>query len=365
MALMQSKQFIAQATNIAKHYNTLYVMGCFGAPLVGSNVNRYCNNHSYNKQASRTQMIKAVADKNPPYFGFDCSGLIKGILWGWCGNVSKTYGGAAYGSNGVPDKSADSMIKLCKDVSTDFSKIIPGEAVWVPGHIGIYVGDGLVVECTPQWANDVQFTALGNIGTKSGYNTRKWTKHGKLPYVDYSDYVAPVVESKPATSPTVKPTTNPTTSSSVNGVSLYYPKYTGTSSSLDAILKAIGVPAQYYGNYNKRKPLAEANGISGYEGTGEQNTKLKSLARSGQLKRIGAAVTAATSTSAYYPKYTGPNASLDAMLKAIGVPAQYTGNYRNRTPIATANGITGYSGSEQQNIKLKELAKAGKLKKVK
>ena len=29
-------------------------------------------------------------------------------------------------------------------------------------------------------------TAVGNIGAKSGYNTRTWTKHGKLPYVTYT-----------------------------------------------------------------------------------------------------------------------------------------------------------------------------------
>ena len=28
---------------------------------------------------------------------------------------------------------------------------------------------------------------MGNIGKKAGYNTRTWTKHGKLPYVDYTE----------------------------------------------------------------------------------------------------------------------------------------------------------------------------------
>jgi hypothetical protein len=32
----------------------------------------------------------------------------------------------------------------------------------------------------------VQITAVGNIGTKSGYKSRKWTKHGKLPYIEYA-----------------------------------------------------------------------------------------------------------------------------------------------------------------------------------
>ena len=44
---------------IRDSYKTLYVMGCFGAPLTGGNVSRYCQNHSYNKQAARTAMIKA------------------------------------------------------------------------------------------------------------------------------------------------------------------------------------------------------------------------------------------------------------------------------------------------------------------
>jgi hypothetical protein len=81
------------------------------------------------------------------------------------------------------------MIAKCSGVSTDFSdinKIAVGEVVWLPGHIGIYVGNGLVVECTPAWANCVQFTSLGKI---PGYNSRKWTKHGKLPYVTYSEQI--------------------------------------------------------------------------------------------------------------------------------------------------------------------------------
>ncbi|MCD8198377.1 MAG: phage tail tip lysozyme [Lachnospiraceae bacterium] len=188
MATMKSKTFVEKAIDIAKNYNTLYVMGCFGAPLTGSNVSRYCTNHTYNKQSTRTAMIKAVADKDPPYYGFDCVCLIKGILWGWSGNSAKTYGGATYASNGVPDISADSMITKCSDISTTgWANMTPGEVCWLSGHIGIYIGDGLCVECTPSWDNKVQITAVKNIGTKSGYNARTWTKHGKLPYVDYSD----------------------------------------------------------------------------------------------------------------------------------------------------------------------------------
>jgi hypothetical protein len=155
-------------------------MGCFGAPMTSANKTRYCNNHSYNKKASRTKMIQGASADT---FGFDCVCLIKAILWGWNGNTKATYGGAKYKSNGVPDINADTMITKCSNISTNFSKIEIGEAVWMKGHIGVYIGDGLAVECTPSWNNKVQITACNC--SKAGYNRRNWTKHGKLPYVEY------------------------------------------------------------------------------------------------------------------------------------------------------------------------------------
>lgn len=182
---MKASEFIKKLQDIVDNYKTLYVMGCFGAPLTGGNVSRYCTNHSYNKQAARTAMIKAAANKNPPVFGFDCVCMIKGVLWGWNGDASKTYGGASYAYGGVPDIGADTMITKCSGVSTNFSKIVPGEAVWMKGHIGVYIGGGKVIECSPAFKNCVQVTACLNIGAISGMNGRRWTKHGKLPYITY------------------------------------------------------------------------------------------------------------------------------------------------------------------------------------
>lgn len=78
------------------------------------------------------------------------------------------------------------MIGKCSHVSSDFSDIQIGELLWCEGHVGIYIGGGLGVECTPRWDGGVQITAVGNIGAKPGYNTRTWSNHGRLPYVSYS-----------------------------------------------------------------------------------------------------------------------------------------------------------------------------------
>ena len=178
------KELAAAAKNAAENYKTLYVRGCFGWPMTQSNKARAIQAYAYNRSESRQAMIEAADGQT---FGFDCVCLIKALLWGWNGDASKGYGGAVYCANNVPDKNADQMIELCSHVSTDFSSIRVGEAVWLKGHIGVYIGDGLAVECTPSWKNGVQITAVRNIGAKSGYNSRTWTKHGRLPYVRYED----------------------------------------------------------------------------------------------------------------------------------------------------------------------------------
>ena len=192
-AIMKASDFVAKLKDIATNYKTLYVMGCFGAPMTTANKKRYIDHHPYNKQPARVKLINAASADT---FGFDCVCLIKGVLWGWSGDKSKLYGGAKYATNGVPDVDANTMINLCSEVSTDFSKIEVGEAVWTNGHIGVYIGDGLAVECTPAWKNRCQITACNY--PKSGYSTRKWKKHGKLPYIDYAvASTAPTKTSKP------------------------------------------------------------------------------------------------------------------------------------------------------------------------
>jgi hypothetical protein len=45
---MSGRQLAEKAVDIARNYKTLYVMGCFGAPMTAYNKQRYTQNHSYN-----------------------------------------------------------------------------------------------------------------------------------------------------------------------------------------------------------------------------------------------------------------------------------------------------------------------------
>ena len=160
MAVMTSAQLVEKVKAVAI-FATAYKLGMFG-----------------NKTANGKRQ-------------WDCSGLLKGILWGYPSN-------GKYGSNGVLDQNADTIISKCSGVSTDFSSIVPGEIVWLKGHMGIYIGDGLVIEATPKWDNGVQVTSCANVA--SGFKNRKWTKHGKSPYIDYGSAGVTASPSKPGTS---------------------------------------------------------------------------------------------------------------------------------------------------------------------
>lgn len=190
MAVMAAHDLATKCLEIAQKYLTCYVWGAIGQPVnertIADRVAQYPLNRTSGYEARAKALIGKTGPNGKGPFMFDCVNMAKSLMWGWRGDSTAWYGGAKYLSNGVPDVSADGMISLCKDVSNGFGDIAVGEALWLPGHFGVYVGNGLAVECTPAWKGGVQITAVGNMGPVSGYPTRQWAKHGKLPYIDYS-----------------------------------------------------------------------------------------------------------------------------------------------------------------------------------
>lgn len=101
----------------------------------------------------------------------DCVGLIKG--YGWLNTESLE---VEYGTNGMPDIGADTMYENATEKGTiDTIPEIPGLAVWHEGHIGIYIGNGEVVQA----AN----TKAGVIRNK--LEDTAWTHWLKIPYISY------------------------------------------------------------------------------------------------------------------------------------------------------------------------------------
>jgi hypothetical protein len=140
-------------------------------------------------------------DKATGKFRMDCVLSVKGILWNFSGDKNKARGGAIYKANGVPDFTCNGALNYCTDVSTDFSKIVPGAYACMVGtkynHTGICIKSataterGKMFECTTGWGTRKciisEFDIYGNRYYNGVKNVAKWTKHGKLQWVDYSN----------------------------------------------------------------------------------------------------------------------------------------------------------------------------------
>ena len=169
--LYNKEEYIKLLKNIWSNCKTVYGWGAFGA---------YAD---YGNNRTRYGVPKAPAGS----YIFDCSGFAyKAIPWGWCGNKTR-YGGAAYKK--IPELETNNILSICSDVSTDFSKIEVSEVLYGKfngnGHVGIYAGNGLVLECTTDFGGGVTMTDCLNVTNSGKRPGRYWQKHGKLPFIDY------------------------------------------------------------------------------------------------------------------------------------------------------------------------------------
>ena len=111
----------------------------------------------------------------------DCVGLIKGYYWTTNGTIN--YDGAS-------DASADSMYTAAREKGSIGSiPDIPGICVCKSGHIGVYIGNGQVIEEHGTEYGIIQTPLVG--GTP-------WTRWLKCPWIDYGPSAPGTVAPLPA-----------------------------------------------------------------------------------------------------------------------------------------------------------------------
>lgn len=185
--------FASLLKKVITGYKTVYYYGSNGQLSSASLFSQLKGSFPSFYTSSKYAELSPTFDKG--YWAFDCSGLLRAVLWGWRGDTSQSHGGSSVGKGSVvPWDTSGVMIKKCPAGSNpmpggyadrNFSNIVVGECVWVQGHIGAYVGNNQCAECTPRWDNCAQISTLGNVA--SGNKSRTWTAHGKLPYIDYTN----------------------------------------------------------------------------------------------------------------------------------------------------------------------------------
>jgi hypothetical protein len=107
----------------------------------------------------------------------DCNGLIKSYGW-----YDIATGEIAYGLGGVPDLGANSLHSTAT-VKGPMSTMpdTPGLGVWHDGHVGIYVGNGEVIEAMG--------TRYGVV--KTTLPSARWTAWFAVPWIDYTAPATP------------------------------------------------------------------------------------------------------------------------------------------------------------------------------
>ena len=105
----------------------------------------------------------------------DCVGLIKGYSW-----YDIDTGEINYGSNGHPDVSADQLYRNAREKGSILTMPeIPGIILHKEGHVGIYIGNGYVIEALG--------THYGVVKTR--VSNRDWTGWCKSPYITYEEEI--------------------------------------------------------------------------------------------------------------------------------------------------------------------------------
>ncbi len=101
----------------------------------------------------------------------DCVGLIKG--YGWLDPDDLKI---KYGTNGMPDIGANTMYRnAAVKGNMDAMPDTPGLAVWMDGHIGVYIGGGEVVEASSTQKGVIKTLLAG----------RGWQAWLEVPYINY------------------------------------------------------------------------------------------------------------------------------------------------------------------------------------
>lgn len=146
-----------------------YVYGGYGQICTKQYLDQQASLFPGNNEAGGE--MRTVGEKQFGKRVVDCIGLIKSYAW-----YNADSGQITVGSNGFSDCGANSIWGNVKE-SGPISNMpdTPGLAVWMNGHIGVYVGNGEVIEA--------QGTAYGVVKTQ--LKNRGWSKWLKIPNIKH------------------------------------------------------------------------------------------------------------------------------------------------------------------------------------
>ncbi|MCL1819419.1 MAG: peptidoglycan-binding protein [Oscillospiraceae bacterium] len=149
-----------------------YVYGACGQKMTQGLIDNWAKSYpNVYTAAYKTKALKFVGKQ-----AFDCVNLIKAFVW----DVDKN-NFTLKGYVSTQDVNADGALsRATVKGSMGNMPDIPGLCVHFKGHIGVYIGNGEVIE-----ARGIDYGVVKTKLIPGGDNPRKWTSWLQFPFVDY------------------------------------------------------------------------------------------------------------------------------------------------------------------------------------
>ena len=166
---------------------TVYMWGGLFRQVTEAYIRQLAAMYPRQYPTDRQQALKGLVGKG--YYGCDCIGLIKSYYFGGMG-VEKN----AKGYDGSKDFGVGGMYNAAK-IKGKIASMPKKEGVLVMtsdfGHVGVYVGDGKVIECT--------LSRFGDGVVQTNFSDRQWAYWCQCPFLIDDTGVGTVTSNSTAT----------------------------------------------------------------------------------------------------------------------------------------------------------------------
>ena len=156
--------------------NTKYMWGGIARPITKQYIQALAKQYPSQYSSSRVATLNRCVGKD--YIGVDCVGLIKSYYWS--GNDEGGLGSPKYSAS--TDVNTDGMYYAAK-IKGDISTLPEKQGIVLlcrtHPHVGVYVGDGEVIEST--------LSSRGDGVVKTKLSDFKWEYWLECPYITYID----------------------------------------------------------------------------------------------------------------------------------------------------------------------------------